>query len=46
MTIKTPITQPGHPAAIGVALILDLEHKDIQFFEMNSCYKGIWRKDG
>ena len=37
--IKTPITKPGHPTAIGVSLILDLDHKDIQFFEMNSATK-------
>ena len=42
--IKTPITKPGHPTAIGVALILDLDHKDIQFFEMNSAIKGYGGK--
>lgn len=42
--IKTPITQPGHPTAIGVSLILDLDHKDIQFFEMNSATKGYGGK--
>ena len=34
-----PITQPEHPTAIGVSLILDLDYKDIQFFEMNSATK-------
>ena len=38
--IKTPITKPGHPTAIGVSLILDLDYKNIQFFEMNSAQKG------
>ncbi len=42
--IKTSITKPGHPAAIGVSLILDFDHKDIQFFEMNSATKGYGRK--
>ena len=42
--LKTPITQPGHPTAIGVSLILDLDHKDIQFFEMNSALKGYGGK--
>jgi hypothetical protein len=43
--IKTPIiTQPGHSTAIGVSLILDLDHKDIQFFEMNSAIKGYGGK--
>ena len=42
--IKTPITKPGHPTAIGVALILDLDNKDIQFFEVNSSTKGYGGK--
>jgi len=42
--IKTPITKPGHPTAIGVCLILDLDHKDIQFFEMNSAIKEYGEK--
>lgn len=42
--IRTPITKPGHPTAIGVSLILDLDHKEIQFFEMNSATKGYGGK--
>ncbi len=37
---KTPITKPEHPSAIGVYLIIDIVHKDIQFFEINSAIKG------
>jgi len=41
---KHPVTNPDHPTAIGVALILDIEHKEIQFFEMNSATKGYGEK--
>ena len=42
--IKTPITKSAHPTAIGASLILDLDHEDIQFFEMNSATKGYGGK--
>ena len=42
--IKNPITKPGHPTAVGVSLILDVDHKDIQFFEMTSAIKGYGEK--
>jgi len=37
---KIPITKPGHRTAIGLSLIIDLDYKDIHFFEMNSPIKG------
>ena len=37
---KIPITKPDHPSAVGVSLILEIEHNDIQFYEMNSPIKG------
>lgn len=42
--VKTPITKPDHPTAIGVSLILDLDYKQIQFYEMNSVKKGFGTK--
>jgi hypothetical protein len=41
---KIPITKPDHPTAIGVSLILELNHKVIQFYEMNSPIKGYGSK--
>jgi hypothetical protein len=41
---KIPITKPDHPTAVGVSLILELEHKVIQFYEMNSPIKGYGSK--
>ena len=38
--VKIPITKPEHRTAIGLSLIIDLGHKDIHFFEMNSPIKG------
>lgn len=37
---KVPITKPGHPTAIGLSLIIDIDHEDVIFFEMNSAIKG------
>jgi hypothetical protein len=37
---KIPITKPNHPTAIGVHLIMDFDHKDIQFYEITSAIKG------
>lgn len=37
---KIPITEPCHPTAIGLSLILQLNHKIIEFYEINSPIKG------
>jgi hypothetical protein len=37
---KIPITKPDHPSAVGVSLLLELDYKVIQFYEMNSPIKG------
>jgi hypothetical protein len=42
--IKKPITKTNHPTAIGVDLILDITHKDIQFYEITSAIKGCGGK--
>ena len=39
-TRRRPVTKPGHPTAVGVSLILDEEHKEIQFCEITSAVKG------
>ena len=39
-TRRCPVTKPGHPTAVGVSLILDEEHKDIQFYEITSAVRG------
>ena len=41
---KIPITKPGHPSAIGIHLIIDFAHEDIQFYEMTSAVKGCGGK--
>jgi hypothetical protein len=41
---KIPITKVDHPTAIGVSLILELDYKVIQFYEMNSPVKGYGSK--
>lgn len=41
---KIPITKPDHPTAVGVSLILEIEYKVIQFYEMNSPIKGYGSK--
>ena len=38
--IRNPITTPGHPTAIGVSLILDLDLQEVQFYEMTSAVRG------
>ena len=38
--IKSPVTKPEHPTAVGVYLLLDIIHKDIQFYEITSVIKG------
>ena len=42
--IKIPITKIDHPTAVGVTLLLELNHKIIQFYEMNSPVKGYGSK--
>jgi len=42
--IKNPITKVGHLTAVGVSLILDIDYKDIHFFEMTSAIKGYGEK--
>lgn len=37
---RCPVTKPGHPTAVGVSLILDEEHKEIQFYEITSAVRG------
>jgi hypothetical protein len=37
---KIPITKPDHPTAVSVSLLLELDYKVIQFYEMNSPIKG------
>ena len=44
--VKTPITKPDHPTAIGVSLIIDFAYNDVQFYEMTSAVKGYGRKMG
>jgi len=41
---KIPITEIDHPTAIGVSLILELDYKVIQFYEINSPVKGYGSK--
>jgi hypothetical protein len=41
---KIPITKIDHPTAVGVSLILELDYKVIQFYEMNSSVKGYGSK--
>jgi hypothetical protein len=41
---KIPITKIDHPTAVGVSLLLELDHKVIQFYEMNSPVKGYGSK--
>jgi len=42
--IWIPITKPDHPTAIGISVILSLEHKSIQFFAVTSAQKGYGGK--
>ena len=42
--IKIPITKNDHSTAIGVSLLLELDHKIIQFYEINSPVKGYRSK--
>jgi hypothetical protein len=41
---KIPITKIDHPTAVGVSLLLELDHKIIQFYEINSPIKGYGSK--
>ncbi|ODS32849.1 MAG: hypothetical protein SCARUB_02008 [Candidatus Scalindua rubra] len=42
--IKTPITKPDHPTAVGLSLIIDFAYNNVQFYEINSAVKGYGRK--
>lgn len=35
-----PVTTPGHPTAIGVSLILDLDLQELRFHEITSAVRG------
>ncbi len=41
---RDPVTKPHDPTAIGVALLVDLGCKIIQFYEINSAIKGHGQK--
>ena len=41
---KMPVSNPGHPSAVGVHLILDFIFDGIQFFEITSAVKGYGEK--
>jgi len=41
---KIPVTKIDHPTAVGVSLLLELDFKVIQFYEMNSPVKGYGSK--
>jgi len=41
---KIPITKIDHPTAVGVSLLLELNHNVIQLYEMNSPVKGYGSK--
>lgn len=42
--VKTPITKPDHPTAIGLSLIIDFAYNNVQFYEINSAVKGYGKK--
>ena len=42
--IKSPVTTPHHPTAIGINLIIDIAYKNIQFYEITSAIKGCGGK--
>jgi hypothetical protein len=42
--VKTPITEPDHPTAVGLSLIIDFAYNNVQFYEINSAVKGYGRK--
>jgi len=42
--LKTPVTKPGHPTAIGVSLIFHAAYKTVQFYEITSATKGYGSK--
>lgn len=41
---RIPVTKPEHPTAVGVSLITDVDHEEIQFYEMTSAVKGYGEK--
>jgi len=38
--IKTPVTKPNHPSAIGIYVFFDMDLKTVEFYEINSATKG------
>ena len=42
--LKTPVTKPGHPTAIGVSLIVDAPYETVQFYEITSATKSYGAK--
>jgi hypothetical protein len=42
--VKTPITKPDHPTAVGICLLFDFSHKSVDFFEINSPKPGYGTK--
>jgi hypothetical protein len=38
--LKTPVTKPGHPTAIGISLIFEADYKTVLFYEITSAIKG------
>lgn len=38
--VENPVTTPGHPTAIGISLILDLDLRELQFYEITSAARG------
>lgn len=37
---REPVTEAGHPTAVGVSLIIEVETKEIIFYEITSAEKG------
>ena len=37
---REPVTKAGHPTAVGVSLILEVERREIIFYEITSARKG------
>lgn len=41
---KEPITKTGKEGVVGVELLIDTEHKTVQFYSITSSQKGYGRK--
>lgn len=37
---REPVTKAGHPTAVGVSLIIEVERREIIFYEITSAEKG------